>query len=97
MQEQSRLYATLQRQMGNDTMVATCLAFNQSLEHEIGDLEGSLREVARQNRDCADHAIRLTAQINALDAQIDALKNPPSFFKRLAFWKTGTGATNGLR
>jgi hypothetical protein len=94
MQEQSRLYATLQKQIGNDSMVAPCLAFNESLEHEIGDLEGSWREVARQNRDCADHVIRLTAQINALDAQIDGLEHPPSFFKRLAFWKAPSRTTN---
>lgn len=90
MQEQSRLYAALQRQIGDETLIAPSLAFNESLEHEIGDMEGSLREVARQNRDCADHAIRLTARINALDAQIDTLEHPPSFFKRLAFWKPRT-------
>ena len=71
-------------------MVQPYLAFHESLEHEIADSESALRDVARQNRDCADRAIQLNARINALDAQIATLEHPPSLLKRLAFWKAKT-------
>ena len=55
-------------------LVAPTLTFNERVEREIGDTDPSLRDVARQNRDCEDRAVQLHARINELSVQIAAVE-----------------------
>jgi len=61
----------------NDQNSVPLLEFNERLEQEIGDTDPSLKDAARQNRDCADHAIRLLAKINHIRAEIAKDKRTP--------------------
>jgi hypothetical protein len=54
----------------NEQNTASLLEFNEHLEQEIGETDPSLKDAARQNRDCADHAIRLLVKINHARAEI---------------------------
>ena len=54
----------------NEENTAPLLEFNEHLEQEIADTDPTLKEAARQNRDCADHAIRLLVKINHIRAEI---------------------------
>jgi hypothetical protein len=54
----------------NEQNTADLLEFNERLEQEIDDTDPTLKEAARQNRDCADHAIRLLVKINHIRAEI---------------------------
>jgi hypothetical protein len=54
----------------NETNTTALLEFNERLEQEIAETDPTLKDAARQNRDCADHAIRLLVQINQIRAEI---------------------------
>jgi hypothetical protein len=54
----------------NETNTTALLEFNGHLEQEIAETDPTLKDAARQNRDCADHAIRLLVQINHIRAEI---------------------------
>jgi hypothetical protein len=61
----------------NDENTASLLDFNERLEQEIAETDPTLKESARQNRDCADHAIRLLVKINHLRSEIAKDKRIP--------------------
>jgi hypothetical protein len=61
----------------NDENTVALIDFNERLEQEIADTDPSLKEAARQNRDCADHAIRLLVKINHLRSEIAKDKRIP--------------------
>jgi hypothetical protein len=61
----------------NEQNTAALLDFNERLEQEISDTDPALKEAARQNRDCADHAIRLLVKINHLRSEIARDKRTP--------------------
>lgn len=61
----------------NEQNTAALLDFNERLEQEINDTDPALKESARQNRDCADHAIRLLVKINHLRSEIAKEKKTP--------------------
>jgi hypothetical protein len=61
----------------NETNTAALLDFNEHLEQEIADTDPTLKDAARQNRDCADHAIRLLVKINHIRAEIARDKKTP--------------------
>jgi hypothetical protein len=61
----------------NEENTAALLDFNERLEQEIADTDPTLKESARQNRDCADHAIRLLVKINHLRSEIAKDKRTP--------------------
>ncbi len=81
MLNQSQIYASLQVPILKETMIEPCLAFNERLEQEIADTDSSLREVARQNRDCADRAIKLNVRINVLRAELAAVEKRGKSFQ----------------
>jgi hypothetical protein len=54
----------------NETNTAALLEFNERLEQEIADTDPTLKDAARENRDCADHAIRLLVKINHIRSEI---------------------------
>jgi hypothetical protein len=54
----------------NEQNATALFEFNEHLEREIADTDSSLKDAARQNRDCADHAIRLLVKINHIRAEI---------------------------
>src|ERR1051325_3673619 len=54
----------------NEQNTTSLLDFNERLEQEIADTDPTLKEAARQNRDCADHAIRLLVKINHIRSEI---------------------------
>jgi len=54
----------------NEQNTAALLEFNEHLEQEIADTDPTLKDAARQNRDCADHAIRLLVKINHIRTEI---------------------------
>jgi len=58
----------------NGTNTTALLEFNEHLEQEIAETDPTLKDAARQNRDCADHAIRLLVQINHIRAEIAKAK-----------------------
>lgn len=80
MPDKSQIYASLQTAVLNDAMIEPCLAFSERLEQEITDTDASMRDIARQNRDYADHAIKLNVRIKTLRAQLaQAEKESKSF------------------
>jgi hypothetical protein len=54
----------------NEQNTAAVLEFNERIEQEIGDTDPTLKDAARQNRDCADRAIQLLVKINHIRAEI---------------------------
>lgn len=54
----------------NEQNTAGLLDFYEHLEQEIADTDPTLKDAARQNRDCADHAIRLLVKINHIRSEI---------------------------
>jgi len=54
----------------NEQNTTSLLDFNEQLEQEIADTDPTLKDAARQNRDCADHAVRLLVKINHIRAEI---------------------------
>jgi hypothetical protein len=54
----------------NEQNTAALLEFNERLEQEIADTDPTLKDAARQNRDCTEHAIRLLVRINHIRAEI---------------------------
>jgi hypothetical protein len=81
MLQQRKAYYALELSTATEATTNPCLEFNERLEHEIGDTDGALKEVARQNRDCADRAIKLTVKINLLRAQLANIKKPAGLFQ----------------
>jgi hypothetical protein len=61
----------------NEQNTAALLDFNERLEQEIADTDPTLIDAARQNRDCADHAIRLLVKINHIRSEIAKDKRTP--------------------
>ena len=61
----------------NEQNTAALLDFNERLEQEIADTDPTLIDAARENRDCADHAIRLLVKINHLRSEIAKDKRTP--------------------
>jgi len=61
----------------NEQNTVALVQFNERLEQEIADTDPSLKDAARQNRDCADHAIRLLVKINHIRAEIAKDKRTP--------------------
>lgn len=61
----------------NEENTVAVLDFNERLEQEIADTDSTLKESARQNRDCADHAIRLLVKINRIRSEIAKDKRTP--------------------
>ncbi len=61
----------------NEQNTTAVLDFNERLEQEIAETDPSLKESARQNRDCADHAIRLLVKINHIRSEIAKDKRTP--------------------
>jgi hypothetical protein len=61
----------------NEQNTTAQLEFNERLEQEIGDSDPTLKDAARQNRDCADHAIRLLVKINHIRSEIAKDKPKP--------------------
>jgi hypothetical protein len=53
-----------------ETNTTALLEFNLRLEQEIAETDPSLKDAASQNRDCADHAIRLLVKINHIRSEI---------------------------
>jgi hypothetical protein len=65
----------------SEPIVAATLEFNEHIESEIGDADPALKAVARQNRDCAERAIKLRVRIKALNEEIAKASRPSrSFF-----------------
>jgi hypothetical protein len=54
----------------NETNTTAVLEFNDRLEQEISETDPTLKDAARQNRDCADNAIRLLVKINHIRHEI---------------------------
>jgi hypothetical protein len=81
MLQQRKAYGALQLSTATEATTNPCLEFNERLEREIGDTDGSLKDVARQNRDCADRAIKLAVKINLLRAQLANVKKPAKLFQ----------------
>lgn len=54
----------------NEQNTMALLEFNERLEQEIADTDPTLKDAARQNRDCADRAIQLLVKINHIRAEI---------------------------
>jgi hypothetical protein len=61
----------------NEQNTTALLEFNERLEQEIADTDPSLKDAARQNRDCADRAIQLLVKINHVRAEIARDKKTP--------------------
>lgn len=61
----------------NDQNTTALLDLNERLEQEITETDPALKESARQNRDCAEHAIRLLVKINYLRSEIAKDKRIP--------------------
>jgi hypothetical protein len=54
----------------NDQNTTALLEFNERLEQEIADTDPTLKDAARENRDCADRAIQLLVKINHIRTEI---------------------------
>ena len=84
MLQQSRAYRALQASSFTDEMAPGCLEFGERLEEAIADGNPGLADVARQNRDCAEHALKLIVKINHLRVEIASVKKPEKFFQTAA-------------
>jgi hypothetical protein len=61
----------------NETNTTALLEFNGRLEEEIVETDPTLKDAARQNRDCGDRAIQLLVKINHIRAEIARDKKSP--------------------
>jgi hypothetical protein len=61
----------------NEQNTTALLEFNERLEQEIAETDPTLKDAARQNRDCADQAVRLLVRINQIRAEIARDKKTP--------------------
>jgi len=84
MLQQSGAYRALQATCFTDEMAPGCLEFGERLEEAVADGNPGLADVARQNRDCAEHALKLILKINQLRSEIASVKKPEKFFQTAA-------------
>jgi hypothetical protein len=64
--------------VANEQNTAALLEFNERIEQEIVETDFTLKDAARQNRDCADRAIQLLVKINHIRAEIAKDKRTPT-------------------
>jgi hypothetical protein len=76
MAEQARAYQKLVATCFTDEMAPACLEFGERLEEAVADTNPGLADVARQNRDCAERAIKLVLRINQLRSEIALVTKP---------------------
>jgi len=84
MAEQAAAYRALQAGCFTDEMAPACLEFGERLEEAISDSNPALADIARQNRDCAERAIKLVLRINQLRSEIASAKKPEKKFFQTA-------------
>lgn len=84
MAEQARAYQTLLTGCVTDEMAPACLEFGERLEEAVADTNPGLADAARQNRDCAERAIKLVLRINQLRSEIALVMKPEKKFFQAA-------------
>jgi len=84
MAEQAAAYKALQASCFTDETTPICLEFGERLEEAVADGNPGLADVARQNRDCAERAMKLVIRINRLRSEIAAVKKVEKRFFQTA-------------
>jgi hypothetical protein len=81
MAQQSAAYRASQVTAFTDDMVPGCFEFGERLEEAVADGNPGLADVARQNRDCAERAVKLVVRINRLRDEIASANKPDKLFQ----------------
>ncbi len=82
LQKQKQAYGPLQMVGVTEETARPWMELNERVEWEVVDTDPALKEVARQNRECADVALKLMSRINVLKAQIAKAEKPEKLAKR---------------